>query len=87
MSEYIHRIGRTGRCGNKGTATSFYDQAKNSNIAKQLVDILSSSKMEVPDFLQQAVGINTPSQSFTTAGSTVPQNSSNQHVESDEDDW
>lgn len=25
VDEYVHRIGRTGRVGNKGKATSFYD--------------------------------------------------------------
>ena len=41
QDEYVHRIGRTGRCGNLGKATSFYDADANSDLARPLVTILS----------------------------------------------
>ena len=40
IDEYVHRIGRTGRCGNLGKATSFYDPSSDSGMAKALVKIL-----------------------------------------------
>ncbi|XP_063069735.1 DEAD-box helicase 3 X-linked a isoform X4 [Engraulis encrasicolus] len=51
IEEYVHRIGRTGRVGNLGLATSFYND-KNSNITKDLLDILVESKQEVPTWLE-----------------------------------
>lgn len=41
IDEYVHRIGRTGRCGNTGRAVSFYDPEANSELARSLVTILS----------------------------------------------
>lgn len=41
VDEYVHRIGRTGRVGNRGKATSFYDPNQDSAIADQLVTILN----------------------------------------------
>ncbi|XP_056610454.1 DEAD-box helicase 3 X-linked a isoform X2 [Triplophysa dalaica] len=51
IEEYVHRIGRTGRVGNLGLATSFYND-KNSNITKDLLDILVEAKQEVPSWLE-----------------------------------
>uniref|UniRef100_A0AAY4E2C4 RNA helicase n=1 Tax=Denticeps clupeoides TaxID=299321 RepID=A0AAY4E2C4_9TELE len=51
IEEYVHRIGRTGRVGNLGLATSFYND-KNNNITKDLLDILVESKQEVPSWLE-----------------------------------
>ncbi|KAH9383081.1 hypothetical protein HPB48_023811 [Haemaphysalis longicornis] len=53
MDEYVHRVGRTGRVGNLGKATSFYDSEANGALAKPLVDILAGSQQEVPEWLQQ----------------------------------
>lgn len=51
IEEYVHRIGRTGRVGHTGLATSFYND-KNRNIARDLIDILSEAKQEVPSWLE-----------------------------------
>ncbi|XP_049583276.1 DEAD-box helicase 3 X-linked a isoform X1 [Syngnathus scovelli] len=51
IEEYVHRIGRTGRVGNLGLATSFFND-KNSNITKDLLDILVEAKQEVPTWLE-----------------------------------
>jgi probable ATP-dependent RNA helicase DDX4 len=40
IEEYVHRIGRTGRIGNKGKATSFFQSDKDGNIARSLVKVL-----------------------------------------------
>lgn len=41
IDEYVHRIGRTGRCGNTGKATSFFDADKDKDIARSLVKVLA----------------------------------------------
>jgi ATP-dependent RNA helicase DDX3X len=50
IQEYIHRIGRTARIGNKGLATSFYNE-KNEDIAQDLVNVLVECEQEIPEFL------------------------------------
>lgn len=51
ISEYVHRIGRTGRIGHKGYATSFYNE-KNEDLAPFLANILLETGQTVPDFLE-----------------------------------
>ncbi|CAF1032943.1 unnamed protein product [Adineta ricciae] len=51
IDEYVHRIGRTGRAGMAGQATSFFNE-KNRNVAVDLLDILSESHQEVPEWLE-----------------------------------
>lgn len=41
IEEYVHRIGRTGRCGNLGKATSFYFHDADSGMAKALVKVFA----------------------------------------------
>ena len=41
IEEYVHRIGRTGRIGNKGRATSFFQHGKDERLARSLVKVLS----------------------------------------------
>ena len=53
MDEYVHRIGRTGRVGNMGRASSFYDPEDDAQMAANLVKVLVESKQEVPDWLQK----------------------------------
>ncbi|XP_072180348.1 ATP-dependent RNA helicase DDX3Y-like isoform X1 [Diadema setosum] len=50
IEEYVHRIGRTGRVGNVGLATSFFND-KNRNIARDLADLMLEAKQEVPSWL------------------------------------
>nr|ACJ64200.1 vasa [Halocynthia roretzi] len=52
IDEYVHRIGRTGRCGNLGQATSFYCDDKDGALARSLVKILADSQQEVPGWLE-----------------------------------
>ena len=44
IDEYVHRIGRTGRLGNTGTATSFFDSKVDTGLAGALVGVLSNSQ-------------------------------------------
>jgi len=41
IDEYVHRIGRTGRCGNLGRATSFFDESKDKEVARCLIRVLA----------------------------------------------
>lgn len=52
IDDYVHRIGRTGRAGNIGIATAFFNR-NNKNIVKGLVDLLTEANQEVPDFLSK----------------------------------
>jgi len=52
IEDYIHRIGRTGRVGNKGKAISFYN-IKNKQIGFDLVKELKKANQKIPDFLQE----------------------------------
>ncbi|KAH8326640.1 hypothetical protein KR067_011220 [Drosophila pandora] len=51
VEEYVHRIGRTGRMGNLGVATSFFNE-KNRNICSDLLELLIETKQEIPNFLE-----------------------------------
>ncbi|ESO91203.1 hypothetical protein LOTGIDRAFT_72314, partial [Lottia gigantea] len=52
IDEYVHRIGRTGRCGNLGKATSFYSHDSDSALCKSLVRILKEANQGVPSWLE-----------------------------------
>ncbi|XP_032592526.1 ATP-dependent RNA helicase vasa [Drosophila grimshawi] len=56
VDDYVHRIGRTGRVGNRGRATSFFDPNQDRGIAADLIKVLQGSSQVVPDFLQEMGG-------------------------------
>ncbi len=41
IEEYVHRIGRTGRIGNQGMATAFYQKDRDAHLARSLVKVLA----------------------------------------------
>lgn len=45
--DYVHRVGRTGRAGNKGTAITFISEDEDK-FAPDLVKALKDSKVPVP---------------------------------------
>ncbi|XP_076662443.1 ATP-dependent RNA helicase bel isoform X2 [Halictus rubicundus] len=51
VEEYVHRIGRTGRMGNLGLATSFFNN-KNHNLVRDLVSLLIEANQELPPWLE-----------------------------------
>ncbi|XP_034459468.1 probable ATP-dependent RNA helicase DDX4 isoform X2 [Hippoglossus hippoglossus] len=53
IDEYVHRIGRTGRCGNTGKAVSFFDPDADGQLARSLVTILSKAQQVVPSWLEE----------------------------------
>ena len=52
IEDYVHRIGRTGRVGNKGKAISFYNE-NNKQIGFALVNELKKSGQKIPEFLEE----------------------------------
>ena len=52
IEDYIHRIGRTGRVGNKGKAISFYNN-NNKQIGFDLVKELKKANQKIPEFLEE----------------------------------
>ena len=52
LYRFLHaRIGRTGRVGNTGRATSFVDLRADSGVIPQLVNILVDAGQPVPDWM------------------------------------
>ncbi|POS83997.1 P-loop containing nucleoside triphosphate hydrolase [Erysiphe pulchra] len=52
--DYIHRIGRTGRAGQKGTAITFFT-TDNSKQARDLVSVLTEAKQQIDPRLAEMV--------------------------------
>lgn len=50
IDDYVHRIGRTGRAGNVGKSTAFFNYGSR-NVAGSLLELLKEANQEVPDFL------------------------------------
>ncbi|XP_076276990.1 ATP-dependent RNA helicase bel isoform X2 [Lasioglossum baleicum] len=71
VEEYVHRIGRTGRMGNLGLATSFFN-SKNHNLVRDLVSLLVEANQELPDWLENMLSDARSSGGATrrTGGST-----------------
>ena len=58
IEEYVHRIGRTGRIGNKGKATSFFQSDKDGSIARSLVKVLGDvSRKQFPSVIQREISL------------------------------
>jgi ATP-dependent RNA helicase DDX3X len=51
IDDYVHRIGRTGRAGNTGIATAFFNRG-NRGVVRDLLDLLKEAHQEVPAFLE-----------------------------------
>ncbi len=50
IEDYVHRIGRTGRAGSKGTSVSFFTDG-NSKLGTSLIKILREANQTIPDGL------------------------------------
>ena len=78
VEEYVHRIGRTGRMGNLGLATSFFNE-KNRNLTKDLVELIVESNQELPgihnlchyNFTKMLIYNNPKSHLFQTISSLI----------------
>lgn len=50
IDDYVHRIGRTGRAGNTGLATAFFNE-NSSSLARPLAELMQEANQEVPAWL------------------------------------
>ncbi|XP_071036543.1 ATP-dependent RNA helicase abstrakt [Parasteatoda tepidariorum] len=51
IENYVHRIGRTGRSGKKGIATTFINKACDESVLLDMKHLLIEAKQKVPPFL------------------------------------
>jgi len=58
VDEWVHRIGRTGRVGNLGKATSLFYPDSDGKMAAGLLKVLAAAQKEVPDFIAAAAEEN-----------------------------
>uniref|UniRef100_A0AAT9FG60 RNA helicase n=1 Tax=Enchytraeus japonensis TaxID=228735 RepID=A0AAT9FG60_9ANNE len=68
IEEYVHRIGRTGRCGNTGKATAFFVAENDNHLARSLVKVLSDAMQEVPEWLEKLAVDNIGMGGFSRPG-------------------
>merc|ERR1719336_1694196 len=54
IDSYVHRIGRTGRCGNRGNALSFVNES-NKPVLRDLLNTLQECGMDVPQWFVSMV--------------------------------
>ena len=86
IGEYVHRIGRTGRCGNHGKAISFYESSRDKRIAKEILQTLKDSKQEIPDWLFEEAGVKKVGTKGDNAGE-IDNAQTNPNDDSDDSDW
>ena len=65
IDDYVHRIGRTGRAGNVGLSTAFFNRG-NKGIVRDLMVLLKEANQEIPGWLET---VAKESQSFGGRGS------------------
>ena len=58
IDDYVHRIGRTGRAGNTGISTAFFNRG-NKNIVRDLIELLREANQEIPGWLETISHENT----------------------------
>ncbi|KIM32881.1 hypothetical protein M408DRAFT_188282 [Serendipita vermifera MAFF 305830] len=58
IDDYVHRIGRTGRAGNTGVSTAFFNRG-NKNIVRELVDLLREANQVIPPWLDAVLSEST----------------------------
>ncbi|XP_044754884.1 ATP-dependent RNA helicase abstrakt [Coccinella septempunctata] len=58
IENYVHRIGRTGRSGNRGLATTFINKSTEESVLLDLKHLLMEAKQKVPAFLLELCSEN-----------------------------
>jgi len=67
IDDYVHRIGRTGRVGNQGRATSFFDAENDGSIAADLARVLKEAGQDIPECLDSYTGGSYSANAFGAA--------------------
>lgn len=52
IEDYVHRVGRTGRCGNQGVAISFINE-KDKPIIRDLHNLMKKLNQEIPQWFEE----------------------------------
>lgn len=52
IDDYVHRIGRTGRCGVAGTAITFFNRTTSSGVINAIINLLKENDVSIPDCLR-----------------------------------
>ncbi|XP_028159182.1 ATP-dependent RNA helicase abstrakt [Ostrinia nubilalis] len=56
IENYVHRIGRTGRAGGEGVATTLLGRAADTSVLRDLAHLLREARQKVPSFLLDMIG-------------------------------
>lgn len=56
IENYVHRIGRTGRAGGEGVATTLLGRAVDESVLRDLAHLLTEAGQKVPSFLLDMIG-------------------------------
>ncbi|KAF9416897.1 hypothetical protein HW555_005900 [Spodoptera exigua] len=56
IENYVHRIGRTGRAGGEGVATTLLGRAADDSVLRDLAHLLREAQQKVPSFLLDMIG-------------------------------
>jgi len=65
IEDYVHRIGRTGRCGKTGVATSFINRECSETLLLDLKHLLKEAKQKIPPVLMT---LSDPSDAYQQVG-------------------
>eukprot|EP00764_Aduncisulcus_paluster_P007579 gnl/Carplike_NY0171/2478_a3330_501.p1 GENE.gnl/Carplike_NY0171/2478_a3330_501~~gnl/Carplike_NY0171/2478_a3330_501.p1 ORF type:complete len:541 (-),score=152.26 gnl/Carplike_NY0171/2478_a3330_501:58-1680(-) len=57
IQDYTHRIGRTGRVGHTGLATSFINPHEHGRLLRPLLNLMSEAKQDVPQWFTDMVSM------------------------------
>ncbi|XP_040573713.1 probable ATP-dependent RNA helicase DDX4 [Lepeophtheirus salmonis] len=91
VDEYVHRVGRTGRVGNKGKATSFYDgnEPMDRTLAHELLKVLREGDIEIPEWMQgdNSMDDNGASSGFESHTRSQPVASTSVINNEEEENW
>merc|ERR1711990_481839 len=68
IDDYVHRIGRTGRCGHKGKAVSLVNETINRNLLRDLQEIIENAGYEMPHWFFRIAGSRSGGNKFYGGG-------------------
>lgn len=68
IENYVHRIGRTGRCGKTGIATTFINKNQSESILLDLKHLLQEAKQRIPPVLTVSLALSSSSLHYSSTG-------------------